>query len=137
MRIKGKLKKQKLNSKIFKDLQKMEGKIKAGYPKENSKSHDTDQNGFSALYKANEINFSDKNFKPYLQISYGDNIIKYKKSFVRIAKLAHSKQDKKLNKVGEEMVKDIKSTLSDIQASPISNNKGCIYGSVTFSRVKK
>ena len=34
------------------------------------------------------------------------------------------------------MVEDIKETLSSIQFSPTSNNAGCIYGAVSFVRVK-
>jgi hypothetical protein len=137
MRIKAKLKSKKLNTKLFKDLKRLESSIKAGYPENNPKSHEKDLNGDSALYKAYEINFSNKNFIPYLQISYENNIIKYKKSFVKIAKSKVKKQDKEKKKLGEVMVKDIKNTISSIQYTPVSTSRGCIFGAVSFSIDKK
>jgi len=137
MRIKAKLKSKRLNAKLFKDLKRLESTIKAGYPDKNPKSHEKDLNGDSALYKAYEINFSNKNFIPYLQISYDNNIIKYKKSFVKIAKSKVRKQDKEKKKLGEIMVKDIQNTISSIQYTPVSTNKGCIFGAVSFSIDKK
>lgn len=137
MRLKGTLKSSKLNKKLYSDLKKLEGKVKAGYPKENSKSTELDSNGYSAIHKAYEINYANQNFIPYLQIAYQNNIIKYKRKFKAIAKSSARSQDKKLDKLGLEMVNDIKSTIKEIQHSPASNSKGCIFGAVTFSRVKK
>lgn len=135
MRLKAKVKNKTLYKQVFADLKKLETKIKAGYPTENSQSHEVDKNGYSAVYKANQINFTDKNFIPYLQISYEDNKIKYQKRFMQIAKQSNKNLDKKLDKLGNEMVEDIKHTLSGIQHSPTSNNKGCIYGAVSFVRI--
>lgn len=137
MRLKTTLKKLKFNKKVFTDLKKLETKIKAGYPYENPETFEQDKNGFSAIYKANEINFTNSNFKPYLLISLNNNKIKYKKNFVFIAKSSQKKQIPLLNKLGADMVKDIKKTIKNNQLSPASNNKGCIYGSVTFAKVKR
>lgn len=136
MRIKAKLKSKKINTKLFKDLKKLEKSVKAGYPKENPETFERDLNGDSAIEKAHAINFSNKNFIPYLQISYENNKIKYQKSFKQIAKSDIRKQGKKLDKLGETMVKDIKGTLENIQYTPVSTNKGCIYGAVSFTVVK-
>lgn len=135
MRLKAKVKSKKFYKEVFQDIKKLETRIKAGYPDENSISHDEDKNGYSAIYKANEINFTSKNFIPYLQISFEDNKIKYQKRFMQIAKQSNKNIDKKLDKLGNEMVDDIKHTLAGIQHSPTSNNTGCIYGSVSFVRI--
>jgi len=137
MRINAKLKSKKLYAKVFKDLKNLETRIKAGYPENNPASHEKDLNGDSAIEKAHAINFSNKNFTPYLQVSYQNNIIKYKNSFVHIAKSPAKKQAKKLDKLGDVMVKDIQETISTIQLTPYSKNKGCIYGAVSSTRVKK
>ncbi|MBL1293362.1 MAG: hypothetical protein COB61_005775 [Thiotrichales bacterium] len=136
MRINAKLKSKKLNKKLYNDLKKIAGKINAGYPKENSESHELDTNGYSALDKAYAINYANKDFIPYLQISYENNKLKYQKRFKQIVRLNPSKQKKQLDNLGAEMVEDIKETLSSIQFSPTSNNAGCIYGAVSFVRVK-
>jgi hypothetical protein len=136
MRINAKLKSQKLNKKIFQDIKKLETKIKAGYPKENPQSSAVDKNGYSATHKAYKINYENKNFVPYLQISYENNKIKYQKRFMTIAKQGNKKLDKKLDKLGSEMVSDIKHTLAGIQHSPTSNSTGCIFGALSFVRIK-
>jgi len=136
MRLSGKLKHQKLNKNIFKDIQKLATKIKAGYPDENPQSHAPDKNGYSATEKAYKINFTDINFVPYMQISYESNKIKYQKRFINIAKNGNRNLDKKLNQLGAEMVEDIKHTLAGIQHSPISTAQGCIYGALSFKRFK-
>ena len=135
MRLKAKVKSKKFYKQVFEDIKKLETRIKAGYPKENPISHEEDTNGYSAIHKANEINFTNKNFIPYLQISFEDNKIKYQKRFMQIAKQGNKNIDKKLDKLGNEMVDDIKHTLAGIQHSPTSNSKGCIYGSVSFVRI--
>lgn len=135
MRLKAKLKSKNFHKKVFQDLKKLETRLKAGYPDENSISHDVDTNGFSATDKAHKINYTDKNFIPYLQISFEDNKIKYQKRFMQIAKQGNKNINKKLDKLGNEMVDDIKHTLAGIQHSPTSNSKGCIYGSVSFVRI--
>ena len=54
------------------------------------------------------INFSDKKFVPYLQISFEKNKLNYQKSFKVIAKMPPKKQDKAFDKLGKKMVADIK-----------------------------
>jgi len=137
MRVKAKLKSKRLDKKLFADLKKVEGKIKAGYPEENPQTHERDQNGYSAIEKAHAINFSDKNFQPYLQISFTRNKIKYQKRFTLIARLSPRKQNSKLEILGEEMVSDIKETLAQFKASPLLTSKGCLFGAVSYKRVKK
>ncbi len=134
MRLTARQKSKSFNKKLFEEIKKLQTKIKAGYPQENKKTHELDNNGYSALYKANEINFSNKNFIPYLQISFEDNKIKYQKRFMQIAK-ATKNIDQKLDDLGAEMVKDIKHTLSGIQHSPVSNAKGCIFGAISYVRI--
>lgn len=133
MKIKTKIKSKKLNKNLFRQIEALEGKIKAGYPKENPETHEKDENGHTSLFKATEINFSEKNYIPYLQIVWEDNKIKYKKKFASIAKQPIKKQPKLLDSLGSEMVKDIRQTLFNIQVAP-QDKKGCIYGSVTFVR---
>jgi len=137
MRINARLKSKKINTKILRDLKNLETKINAGYPAKSQASNEKDLNGATVLEKAYEINFSNKNYTPYLQNSYNNNIIKYKKEFVKIAKSKATKQIKKLDKLGEEMVNDIKEEISRTQTTPSSPNQGCIYGSVSFERKNK
>lgn len=137
MKINAKIKSSKFKKKIFEDLKKLSCKIKAGYPKENSSSSELDKNGFSALEKAYDINFANKNHIPYLLISFENNKLKNQKRFKQIVKMKPASQPKELDKLGEEMVKDIQKTLLSIQVSPASNNQGCIYGAVSHFRVKK
>jgi hypothetical protein len=137
MRVKPKLKKSNLNKKLFANLKNLEGSLKAGYPAENPQTHEKDLNGYSALEKAHALNFSDKNFKPYLQISFVKNKIKYQKKFILIARSHPRKQNSQLEILGKEMVKDIKASLAQLQSSPISLSKGCIYGSISYIKVSK
>ena len=137
MRLKAKAKSKKLNKKLYNDLKKLEGKLKAGYPKENPQSHELDKNGMSAIDKAYEINYANKNFTPYLEISYTHNKIKYKKRFTLIAKQKPKKQGKLLEKLGEEMVDDIQSVLANVKESPLLTGSGLIFGAVSYVRVVK
>ena len=105
-----------------------------GYIKESKETFEEDLNGHTPLFKATEINFSEKNYIPYLQIVWEDNKIKYKKKFASIARQPLKKQPKLLDSLGGEMVKDIRQTLFNIQVAP-QDKKGCIYGSVTFVRI--
>lgn len=135
MRIKAKIKTKKLDKKLFADIKKLEGKLKAGYPAENPQTHEKDKNGFSALEKSHAINFTDPNFKPYLQISYTKNKIKYQKRFKLVARMSPSKQSAGLEILGAEMVADIKNTLALFKASPLLTDKGCIFGAISYKRI--
>ncbi len=137
MRIKTKLKSQKIRKNTIESLKKLETKISAGYPSNNPASYEKDLNGDIAIEKAYKINFTDKKFTPFLQVSYQNNISKYKKTFTGIVKSPIKKQNKKLDLLGKNMVEDIKETISITQLTPSSTNKGCIYGTVNFERVKK
>lgn len=137
MKVKGKLKSKKLNKKTFVSLQQLEQKVVAGYPTSNPKSHEKDENGHSAIFKAYQINFSNQNYVPYLQMSFANNINKYSKLYLKTLKFSSKKDfEKRLDKLGEEMVSDIKQTLKNTQTSPPSNKKGCIFGAVSFVKVK-
>ncbi len=138
MKFKGKLKSQKLDKKKFLSLKEMHQHIKAGYPPENPQSHEKDENGQTAIYKAHQLNFANKNFIPYLRISLNNNKNKYSKVLKQTLKFSQSKTfEKRLDKLGMEMVTDIQSTLEEIQTSPVSSKAGCIYGAVSFIRIKK
>lgn len=137
MRLIAEKKSEKINKALFSDLKKMAQRIKAGYPAENPQTHAKDKNGFSALEKAIAINISDKNFRPYLQISYTKNKIKYQKTFINIIKMPPNKQEKALDLLGKEMVTDIKGSLAQLKLSPLSTSQGNIYGAISFIRVKK
>ena len=134
MKINSKLKSKKFNQNLFRQIEALEGKIKAGYPKESKETFEEDLNGHTPLFKATEINFSEKNYIPYLQIVWEDNKIKYKKKFASIARQPLKKQPKLLDSLGGEMVKDIRQTLFNIQVAP-QDKRGCIYGSITFVRI--
>ncbi len=133
MKLNSRLKSKKIKKDIFKQIVDLEGKIVAGYPKESKKTHEIDENGDSVIFKVTEINFSNKNYIPYLQIVWENNKIKYKKKFASIAKQPLKHQSKMLNSLGDEMVKDIRQTLFKIQVAP-QDKVGCIYGAVSFIR---
>lgn len=136
LKMKGKQKSKRLNKKTFVSLQQLQQNVTAGYPTSNPKSHEKDRNGHTAIFKAYEINFSNKNYVPYLQMSFEKNKNKYSKIFFKAIKANRKTFDKKLDKLGEEMVGDIKATLQQTQKSPPTNNKGCIFGAVSYIKAK-
>jgi len=127
----------KLDKKIFTDIKKLEGRLKAGYPDENPKSSEQDTNGYTAQQKAYAINYSDANFIPYLQISHERNKVKYQKKFKWIAKRPPKQHARLLDDLGSEMVDDIKQSIAENKLSPLLEGPGSIYGSVSFVKVKK
>lgn len=137
MRVKTKVKSKSFNKKLFADLKAQEQRIKAGYPKESPSSHEKDVNGFTALEKAYEINFANKDFIPYLQIAYTKNKIKYHKKYIKIASLPPKQQGKMLDKLGADMVNDIKQSLANYKFSPLLTGKGLLFSAISFKRVKK
>ena len=137
MRLKAKLKKTKLNPKVLKNLKSLQSSLKAGHPAEAKETHEKDKNGFTVAYKAYEINYSSKNYKPYLQISYLKNAKKYKKLFKNLAKKPAKTKAQNINKIGAEMVQDIKNTLHQTQLSPIGTTIGRLFGAITFVKNKR
>lgn len=132
---KTRLVKKRFNTKVFEDLKKIQGRVKAGYPASLPSSHEADQNGHTPLQKAHAINYTDKNFIPFLLISFDQNKNKYQKQFISALKFTDpKKREKKIDLIGEGMVEDIKDTLSTIQKSPLSSNKGCLFGAVKFTK---
>lgn len=130
---KTRLVKKRFNSKVFADLKNLQGRVKAGYPVALPSSHEADSNGHTPLQKAHAINYTNKNFIPFLLISFDKNKNKYQKQFLRALKFNDpAKREKKIDLIGAEMVQDIKDTLSEIQQSPTSSNKGCLFGAVKF-----
>lgn len=130
---KTRLVKKRFNAKVFADLKTIQGKVKAGYPASLPSSHETDANGHTPLQKAHAINYTNKNFIPFLLISFDQNKNKYQKQFLRALKFRDpKKREKKIDLIGEEMVQDIKDSLSAIQQSPTSSNKGCLFGAIKY-----
>lgn len=130
---KTRLVKKRFNSKAFQALRDMQGRVKAGYPASLPSSHEADQNGHTPIQKAYAINYTDKNFIPFLLISFEQNKNKYQRQFISALKFTDpKKREKKIDLIGEGMAKDIKNTLSTIQKSPTSSNKGCLFGAVKF-----
>ena len=132
MRLKAKLKRKTLNTKVLKNLKKLEVQLKAGHPKENPQTHEVDENGHSVLFKSHELNFTSKGYQPYLQIAYYQNRKKYAKLFKNLAKHPTAQTEKKLNAIGHEMVQDIKQTIKELQFSPVGTTTGRLYGAVSY-----
>ena len=137
MRLKAKLKRHKLNPKVLENLKSLELSLRAGHPKEAKETHEVDENGHSVAFKAYEINFSHKGYKPYLQVSFLENKTKYKKMFKNLASNSQKNPKKNIDKIGHEMVQDIRGTIKRFQLSPVGTTIGRIYGAVVFVHSKK
>ena len=79
MKVNSKLKSKKFNQNLFRQIEALEGKIKAGYPKESKETFEEDLNGHTPLFKATEINFSEKNIGRIRMDNslYSENVYEY------------------------------------------------------------